>query len=136
MKISKALAGATFSVAIMLAGTSGVLAATATTHPAPLEVDRLAEVDGAIVVAKKGKGAFVGGLIVGAVGTAIILNEAAKAEQRRERRRRRRERTYRPEPVSADPYERCAYRFRSFRYSDGTYQPYGGGPREVCPYLY
>ena len=134
MKISKALAGATFAVAIMLAGTNSVFAAAAPTHPAPLKMDRLAQVKGAIVVAKKSKGAFVGGLIVGAVGTAIILNEAAKAEQRRERRRRERE--YRPAPISADPYERCAYRFRSFRYSDGTFQPYGGGPRELCPYLY
>ncbi len=135
MKISNALAGATFAVAIMLAGTSAAAAAAAVNHPAPLNRGQIAQVDGAIVVAKKSKGAFIGGLIVGA-GTAIILNEAAKAEERRERRRRRREREYRPEPTSADPYERCAYRFRSFRYSDGTYQPYGGGPREVCPYLY
>jgi len=29
----------------------------------------------------------------------------------------------------------CADRFRSFRWSDGTYQPYGDGPRRLCPYL-
>ena len=130
MKNSNALTGATFAVAIMLAGTSAASAAAAVSHSAPLNLDQIAQVDGAIVVAKKGKGAFIGGLIVGA-GTAIILNEAAKAEERR-----RRKREHWLEPTSADPYERCAYRFRCFRYSDGTYQPYGGGSREVCPYLY
>lgn len=34
-----------------------------------------------------------------------------------------------------DRWERCADRFRSFRWSDGTYQPYGGVPRRLCPYL-
>jgi hypothetical protein len=34
-----------------------------------------------------------------------------------------------------DRWERCAARFRSFRWSDGTYQPYGGGPRRLCPHL-
>jgi hypothetical protein len=33
-----------------------------------------------------------------------------------------------------DRWERCAARFRSFRWSDGTYQPYVGG-RRLCPYL-
>lgn len=34
-----------------------------------------------------------------------------------------------------DRWERCAARFRSFRWSDGTYQPYGDRPRVLCPYL-
>jgi hypothetical protein len=34
-----------------------------------------------------------------------------------------------------DRWERCADRFRSFRWSDGTYQPYGDTPRRLCPYL-
>lgn len=34
-----------------------------------------------------------------------------------------------------DRWDRCDARFRSFRWSDGTYQPYGGGPRRLCPYL-
>jgi hypothetical protein len=34
-----------------------------------------------------------------------------------------------------DRWSRCDARFRSFRWSDGTYQPYGGGPRMLCPYL-
>jgi hypothetical protein len=34
-----------------------------------------------------------------------------------------------------DRWERCEAEFRSFDPSDGTYQPYGGGPRELCPYL-
>lgn len=32
-------------------------------------------------------------------------------------------------------WDDCAATYRSFRWSDGTFQPYGGGPREVCPYL-
>lgn len=35
----------------------------------------------------------------------------------------------------SDRWDRCNNRFRSFRWSDGTYQPYGGGPRRLCPYL-
>ncbi|MEZ5855293.1 MAG: BA14K family protein [Hyphomicrobiaceae bacterium] len=34
-----------------------------------------------------------------------------------------------------DRWERCDDRYRSFRWSDGTFQPYGGGPRQLCPYL-
>lgn len=34
-----------------------------------------------------------------------------------------------------DRWERCDARYRSFRWSDGTFQPYGGGPRRLCPYL-
>ncbi|MEZ5844603.1 MAG: BA14K family protein [Hyphomicrobiaceae bacterium] len=36
---------------------------------------------------------------------------------------------------SGSAWQRCDDRFKSFRWSDGTYQPYGGGPRRVCPYL-
>ncbi len=32
-------------------------------------------------------------------------------------------------------YERCARAYRSFRYEDGTFQPYGDQPRRLCPYL-
>lgn len=34
-----------------------------------------------------------------------------------------------------DRWEMCDARYRSFRWSDGTFQPYGGGPRQLCPYL-
>lgn len=34
-----------------------------------------------------------------------------------------------------DRWERCDNRYRSFRWSDGTFQPYGGGGRKLCPYL-
>jgi len=34
-----------------------------------------------------------------------------------------------------DAWERCDETYRSFRWSDGTYQPYGDEPRRVCPYL-
>ena len=33
-------------------------------------------------------------------------------------------------------WERCDNRYKSFRWSDGTFQPYGGGPRQLCPYLH
>jgi len=29
----------------------------------------------------------------------------------------------------------CARRYSSFRRSDGSYQPFGGGPRQRCPLL-
>lgn len=31
--------------------------------------------------------------------------------------------------------EECERRYSSFRRSDGTYQPFGGGPRQTCPHL-
>ncbi|MGE0767683.1 MAG: BA14K family protein [Hyphomicrobiaceae bacterium] len=34
-----------------------------------------------------------------------------------------------------DAWDRCDARYRSFRWSDGTFQPYGDGPRQLCPYL-
>jgi hypothetical protein len=34
-----------------------------------------------------------------------------------------------------DEWQRCDDRYRSFRWSDGTFQPYGDGPRQLCPYL-
>ena len=37
-----------------------------------------------------------------------------------------------PTPAGSDE---CARRFSSFQPSDGTYQPYGGGPRARCPLL-
>ncbi len=35
----------------------------------------------------------------------------------------------------SDRWQRCDDRYRSFRWSDGTFQPYGDGPRQLCPYL-
>lgn len=35
----------------------------------------------------------------------------------------------------SDGTQRCADTFRSFDPDDGTYQPYGDGPRQECPYL-
>jgi len=134
VKSLNALAGAVITAAIMLAGTSSSFAAAAVSHPTRIVASQVAQADGAIVVAKKGKGAFVAGAIAGAVGAAIIANEAARADERRARRRY--EQDYRPRHIGGSSYDRCADRFRSFRYSDGTYQPYGGGPREICPYLY
>lgn len=34
-----------------------------------------------------------------------------------------------------DAWDRCEATFQSFRPSDGTYQPYGDVPRQMCPYL-
>ena len=69
----------------------------------------------------KGVAVGVGAAIVG----AIILNQAAQARRR-------------PPPPNAyidDAFDACAAKYRSFRYSDGTFQPYGGGLRRLCPYL-
>ena len=57
-------------------------------------------------------------------------------------------RCYRNDELDADPrddrrasydedaaYERCARKYRSFSYEDGTFQPYGDRPRQLCPYL-
>ncbi len=35
----------------------------------------------------------------------------------------------------AERWEACDERYRSFRWSDGTFQPYGHRPRQLCPYL-
>ncbi len=42
-------------------------------------------------------------------------------------------RTYRERPVTWSPawYRYCANKYRTFRRSDGTFQPYGG-PRRLC----
>jgi hypothetical protein len=38
--------------------------------------------------------------------------------------------------LAASPdVEECERRYSSFRRSDGTYQPFGGGPRQRCPHL-
>lgn len=34
----------------------------------------------------------------------------------------------------SDRWDRCAADYQSFRWSDGTFQPYDG-PRQLCPYL-
>jgi len=34
-----------------------------------------------------------------------------------------------------DRWERCDDRYKTFRWSDGTYIPYVGSPRRLCPYL-
>jgi len=71
---------------------------------------------------RRGVAIGVGAAIVG----AIILNQAAQARRRPPP----------PEDVYVDDaFEACAARYRSFRYSDGTFQPYGYGPRRLCPYL-
>ncbi|MEL6299952.1 MAG: BA14K family protein [Pseudomonadota bacterium] len=64
-----------------------------------------------------GRGAAIG---LGALITGAIIANSARGT---------RGRAYRGD------WERCDDRFRSFRRSDGTYQPYGGGPRRLCPYL-
>jgi hypothetical protein len=40
-----------------------------------------------------------------------------------------------PQRAEASAYQDCRRRFSSFRESDGTYQPYGGGARMRCPHL-
>ena len=59
------------------------------------------------------------GPAIGAGIASIIIGGAIEASRRDHR----------------DRWEMCDDRYRSFRWSDGTFQPYGGGPRELCPYL-
>jgi hypothetical protein len=47
----------------------------------------------------------------------ILINEAFRAKRRSD-------------------FYRCDEDYLTFRWSDGTFQPYGGGPRRLCPYLY
>ena len=63
-------------------------------------------------------GRWIGPAIV--AGTAALIIGGSIAESR---------------ASYGDRWERCADRFRSFRWSDGTYQPYGDNPRRLCPYL-
>ncbi len=53
--------------------------------------------------------------VFGFIG-GILVNEAFRAKRRSD-------------------FQRCDDRYKTFRWSDGTYQPYGNGPREVCRYL-
>ena len=54
-----------------------------------------------------------------AAGVAAIIGGSIAASQR----------DYR------DAWQRCDDRYNSFRWSDGTFQPYGDEPRKLCPYL-
>jgi hypothetical protein len=67
----------------------------------------------------RGRGHRIGPAI-GAGIAALIIGGAIAASRR----------DYR------DRWEECDERYRSFRWSDGTFQPYGGGPRQLCPYLH
>ena len=63
--------------------------------------------------------AAVNGPAIGAGIAAIIIGGAIAASKDRYR----------------DRWDRCDDEFRTFRWSDGTYIPYAGGPRVLCPYL-
>lgn len=54
-----------------------------------------------------------------AAGVAAIIGGSIAASQR----------------DHGDAWQRCDDRYNSFRWSDGTFQPYGDGPRQLCPYL-
>lgn len=55
-----------------------------------------------------------------AAGVAGLIIGGAIAASRRDYRSR---------------WEQCDDRYRTFRWSDGTYIPYAGSPRVLCPYL-
>ncbi|MEL6746780.1 MAG: BA14K family protein [Pseudomonadota bacterium] len=85
------------------------------------------------------------------------INRQARNQARRERRRERRRDRRRNRAIgigaaviggliinealrnnrgrSNSAIARCEDDYRSFRRSDGTFQPFGGGPRRLCPYL-
>jgi len=155
----KILAGAFVAASLLLAGTVSSFAASAPKHPNQIVRISPATAEGAIVVAqrsrrkrRRNKAAKIGGAVAGIVALGLLANEAAKANRRRadddddddDRPRRRvrrddddddrpRRRTRRAR--SGDAYERCADAFKSFRDSDGTYQPYDSDYRKRCPYL-
>ncbi len=56
--------------------------------------------------------------VAGAIASAIIGGSIVASQ-----------RNYR------DAWQRCDDRYNSFRWSDGTFQPYGDEPRKLCPYL-
>lgn len=63
---------------------------------------------------RRWRGPGVAGVIAGAIiGGSIIASQ----------------RGYR------DAWDRCAATYRSFSWNDGTFQPYGDVPRQLCPYL-
>ena len=129
------------------------------THPAKSSPSKAAEVYGTIVVAQRrgggnrgagnrgsggnrggyrgrnrgSNGAKVGGIIAGAIIGAAILGAAANAQNRRDDYDDYEDRPRRVRRGSAA--DRCADEFKSFRYSDGTYQPYDSDRRRLCPYL-
>lgn len=55
-----------------------------------------------------------GDAIIGIIG-GILINDAFRSDRRSD-------------------FERCDERYRSFRWNDGTFQPYYGS-RKLCPYL-
>ena len=63
-------------------------------------------------------GRWIGPAIVAGTAALIIGGSIAESQAR-----------------YGDRWEQCADRFQSFRWSDGTYQPYGDNPRRLCPYL-
>lgn len=68
---------------------------------------------------RRGRGGHGIGRALGAGIAALIIGGAIAASKRDYRGR----------------WERCDDRYKSFSWSDGTFQPYGGGPRVLCPYL-
>jgi BA14K-like protein len=69
--------------------------------------------------------------------TLINPGSADAGRDAQERGASRRESAAAAAPGNPTPAgsEECARRFSSFQPSDGTYQPYGGGPRARCPLL-
>jgi hypothetical protein len=144
----RSLVGGALSAALVLAGASSSFAASAVQHPAPIVASK---VEGSIIVAKKNKnkiGAIIGGAILGAaiLGAAANANADERARDRDDddyddrRRSSRRDDDYNDRPRrrarrSGGGYARCADAFKSFRESDGTYQPYDRDYRVRCPYL-
>lgn len=64
---------------------------------------------------RRGVGGSIAAGIAGALALGIIANANRVSRSRSD-------------------WRRCDARYRSFRWSDGTFQPYNG-PRRLCPYL-
>lgn len=67
---------------------------------------------------RRHRGRWIGPAIGAGIAAAIIGGAAAASR-----------RDYR------DRWERCDERYKTFSWEDGTYIPYVGSPRVLCPYL-
>lgn len=80
-----------------------------------------------------GPGALIGGGVGTVAGAASHSNKWHAAYNAAYNRCMGGRASYAAPPPGSDAwYDACARKYRSFRYSDGTYQPYGGGPRMPC----
>jgi BA14K-like protein len=67
--------------------------------------------------------------------TPVALNAGANGFRATDDRQPMAEGRQEPDKSAGDTAGQCERRYSSFRRSDGTYQPFDGGPRKRCPLL-